>query len=121
MKSENHIIDATGRAVGRIASEVAILLIGKHLPTYAPNALSKVTVTVYNTDTMKITGRKRLQKKYYRHSGVIGNLKEEAMGDLMRRDSRKVLEYAVFGMLPKNRLRKQRMKHITFHKGARDK
>ena len=114
---KEHIIDAKGKIFGRIASEIAMILTGKNSVLYRQNVVPSVAVKVYNTDALKISGRKLLQKMYYRHSGRIGNLKEETLGNLMKRDSRRVVELAVFGMLPKNRLRKEHMKHISFYKG----
>lgn len=113
-----HTFDAKGKIVGRLASEIAALLIGKTSPTYQKNRVHPVKVKVFNTDLIKITGRKPVQKLYRRHSGYIGNLKEERFEHLLKRDSRQILKIAINGMLPKNRLRKQQLKNIEFFKGS---
>jgi large subunit ribosomal protein L13 len=115
-----HTIDAKNKIVGRLASEVATLLAGKTSPAYKPNVVLPMKVSVYNTDKIRITGKKPLQKIYRRHSGRIGNLKEESFEKLLKRDSRQILKIAIMGMLPKNRLRSQRIKQVTFYKGPKE-
>ena len=90
----------------------------KFNPDFLPNRGSVNKVTVLHTDRMRVTGRKMMQKMYRRHSGYLGNLKEERLGDLMARDSREVIRHAVAGMLPKNRLRKEFMKNLILMKGG---
>lgn len=94
-----------------------MILMGKNRPDYKSNQVPTVAVKVFNTDLMKVTGRKPTQKIYYRHSGVIGNLREETMEHLMKRDSRKALQIAISGMLPKNTLRPRQLKNVSFYKG----
>ena len=111
-------IDAKDKILGRIATEVALLLRGKTNPGFLPNKISGNKVTVYNTDKIRVTGKKMEQKLYRRHSGYIGvGFKEEKMKDLMARDSRRVLKHAVMGMLPKNRTRAKIIKNLSLHKG----
>jgi len=98
-------IDATNKVLGRLASKIAILL----------NTGDKVIVT--NTDKIKITGKKLKKKVYYHHSGYPGGLKKITLEELMKKDSREVLRKAVWGMLPKNKLRKQRIKNLKLYKG----
>ena len=112
----NYTIDAKGKVVGRLASEIAILLNGKHLPSYRTNQVPDVHISVFNTDLLKMTGKKLGQKLYRRHSGVLGNLKEETAKHLLERDSRKLIRLAVSGMLPKNKLRSRRLTQIRFYK-----
>ncbi len=112
-----HKIDATGKILGRLATEVAILLRGKKDPSFDPARLIPRRVVVYNTDKIRVTGKKMEQRIYYRHSGYPGALKEKRMKDLMRRDSRQVLEQAVAGMLPKNRSRKRFLRNLMLLKG----
>ena len=110
-------IDAANRILGRLATEVAVLLRGKNSPNFDPAKLSGNKVIVKNTDKIRVTGRKMHQKLYRRHSGYIGNLKEEKLRDLMARDSRIVLRKAVLGMLPKNRLRDKIIKNLILLRG----
>jgi len=112
-------IDASEKILGRLASEVAILLRGKNGPQFNPARLSGNRVIVFNTDRIHVTGKKLLQKLYRRHSGYHGGLKEVQLKDLMARDSRLVLRHAVWGMLPKNRSRKVVITHLILHKGAK--
>lgn len=116
---KEHILNADGKILGRFASEVAVLLRGKDSADFAPHRAAARKITVTNTDRMRATGRKMSQKMYRTHSGYLGNLKEENLGDLMTRDSRVALRRAVAGMLPKNRLRKQFLKNLILIKGSR--
>lgn len=111
-------IDAKDKILGRLASEVAILLRGKSNAKFTPYRLSGDKVLVYNTDKLKLTGKKLEQKLYRRHSGYIGNLKEEKLKSLMLRDSRIVFRKAVWGMLPKNRLRKKIIRNLILKRGG---
>lgn len=112
-------IDATDQIVGRLATKIAVLLRGKNDPRFDPRRLADNRVVVYHTDEVRVTGRKRSQKLYRRHSGYPGGLKEETLERLMRRDSRRALRRAVEGMLPKNKLRPRMMKNlILYHKSA---
>lgn len=112
-------IDATSKILGRLASEVAVLLRGKNEPSFDPSRVSGNKVMVSNTDKIAITGRKMVQKLYRRHSGYHGGLKEEKLRDLMVRDSREVLRKAVMGMLPKNKLRAKFIKNLILYKGEK--
>lgn len=105
-------IDASNKIVGRLASEIARLLLGKQNPAARLNTVAGNEITVTNTDKLRVSGKKMTGKIYYHHSGYIGNLKEESLASLFRRDSREVLRRAVSGMLPKNKLRKERMKKL---------
>lgn len=111
-------INAEGKILGRLASEVAMLLRGKDSPDFAPHRLPTRKITVLHTDAMRVTGRKMKQKMYRTHSGYLGNLKEEKLMDMMARDSRLALRHAVTGMLPKNRLRRQFLRNLLLVKGA---
>lgn len=112
-------LDATNKILGRLASEVAILLRGKKSPRFDPAKLSPHKVTIYNTDKIRVTGKKMTQKLYRRHSGYIGRLKEEKLKDRLARDSRQVLRDAVMGMLPKNKLRKRIVQNLILLKGEK--
>ena len=111
-------VDATNKILGRLASEIAVILRGKNSPKFDPAKLSGNKVMVYNTDRLTFTGKKLSQKLYRRHSGYIGNLKEEKLRDVATRDSRIVLRRAVMGMLPKNRLRDRIIKNLVLFKGV---
>src|SRR5437773_2566164 len=96
------VIDASGESVGRLSSEGAHLLIGKHKPTYSPHLDMGDYVIVVNAEKIRVTGKKLDDKIYYRHSGYVGGLKERTLGEMLRRKPQQVLELAVKGMLPRN-------------------
>lgn len=106
------MVDAKGKAPGRLASEIAKLLIGKHRVDYQPHMDVGDFVEVENVGEMKITGDKLKGKMYYRHSGHPGGLKTEQMKHVFERDPGEVLRRAVLRMVPGNRLRKDRMKRL---------
>ena len=112
----NYQIDATDKILGRLASEIAILLRGKNTPDFSPEKLAQVTVEVANVKKIKVTGKKMQQKLYRHHSGYHGGLKEETFERVMQKDPRRVLQSAVMGMLPKNRLRDRMIKNLVFVK-----
>ena len=116
MKRETQTIDATGKVLGRLATEVANLLRGKQKPDFAPYKDSGDFVVVKNVDKLKFTGKKMEQKKYYRHSGYLGGLKEIPLKKLFQKDAAAVLKRAVWGMLPKNKLRSKMIKRLKFSK-----
>lgn len=111
------LVDAKGKILGRIASEIAKILQGKHKPDFDPSKLGKEVVEVINVGKMKITGKKMQQKIYFSYSGYPGGLKKITLGKLWQKDPGEVLKKAVFGMLPKNRLRKKRIKRLKIIKG----
>ncbi len=98
------VMDASGKTLGRLASEVASLLKGKHKPIYSPHLDVGDYVIVVNAAEIKVTGNKLTQKIYYRHSGYPGGLKSITLGRMMETHPTRVIEYAVKGMLPHNRL-----------------
>lgn len=107
-----HKIDATAKATGRLASEIAQLLLGKHKPEFQPHVDVGDTVVVENVEKMKFTGKKLDQKVYYKHTNYPGSLKEIPVKKVMDENPAKVLEVAVKRMLPDNKLRKNRMKRL---------
>ena len=111
-------IDASGKILGGLATEVAKLLMGKGGAAFDYSKPGDTRVVVSNTDKLRVTGKKPLQKLYRHHSGFHGGLKETRYEQLFAKDSRRVLEAAVNGMLPKNKLRVVRMKNLIMHKGA---
>lgn len=117
-ETEWHFLDADGKILGRLANEAAQLLIGKHRVDYAPNKALPVYVVIVNTDKIKLTGNKLEEKMYYRYSGYHGGLKKRSAGEQLQKDSTKVIQAAVSGMLPKNKLRDVRMKQLKLYAGA---
>lgn len=105
-------IDATNQILGRLATHIAVLLRGKNTPSFAKNRLSKNKVIVTHADKISVSGRKEVQKEYYRHSGYVGRLKKETFAHVVKREPGRVLREAVWGMLPKNRLRKRIMANL---------
>ncbi|MEA2113115.1 MAG: 50S ribosomal protein L13 [Patescibacteria group bacterium] len=113
---KKHIIDAENKILGRLAVEVANLLRGKGKVNFVPYLDVGDNVVIINTDRIKVTGRKLKQKIYYRHSGYPGGIKGEALGALLKRDSRRVIKAAVYGMLPKNKLRDKMIKKLKLYR-----
>lgn len=113
-------IDARNKILGRLAVEIATFLRGKDDPHFDPAKFSASKVSVYNTDAIRVTGKKMRQKLYRRHTGYPGGLVEESLERLMIRDSREVLRRAVAGMLPKNRLRPRMLKNLMLYKGPQE-
>jgi large subunit ribosomal protein L13 len=114
MKREIHTIDANGKVLGRLASQIAILLMGKHKPNYDPSKDMGDVVIVKNIDKIKITGKKLEKEIYYRHSGYLGGLKEIPIKRIFEKNPSILLKKAVYGMLPKNKLRKKMIKRLKF-------
>jgi large subunit ribosomal protein L13 len=112
------IVDAAGKPLGRIATEVALMLRGKRKPQFTPHVDTGDFVVVVNADKVLLTGNKRTDKKYYRHSAWIGSLKETTAGDLLDRHPDRVIRFAVKGMLPKNRLGRKLMTKLKVYAGA---
>lgn len=111
-----HTIDAAGRVLGRVATEIAHVLRGKDRPDFAPHRIPGVSVVVTNASHVRVTGRKLLQKQYFRHSTYPGGAKFTALGAVFEKDPRAVITKTVSGMLPKNKLRARLMKHLTVYK-----
>jgi len=114
MERETRTIDATNKVLGRLAAEIAVLLRGKHKTDFAPHKDIGDVVIVENVAQLKFTGRKMEQKKYYRHSGYPGGLKEIPLKKLFEKNPSEVLKEAVFGMLPRNKLRAKIIKRLKF-------
>ncbi len=104
IKREWYVVDATDKTLGRLASELAHRLRGKHKPTFTPNMDTGDHMIVVNAEKIKVTGKKLDDKMYYRHTGYIGNLKSINLGKLLDTHPERAIEYAVKGMLPKNPL-----------------
>lgn len=110
-------IDATNKILGRLATEISILLRGKKEPNFNPSIMGRNKVVVFNVDKIRTSGKKMSQKMYRHHTGFHGGLKEERLDTLMARDSRLVLRRAVMGMLPKNKLRVRVIKNLVLEIG----
>jgi len=118
IKREWHVVDAADKTLGRIASQAAKLLMGKHKPIYVPHLDTGDYVVVINAAKVRVTGRKAEQKIYYRHSGYPGGLRGLTFKELFARNPTRVIEYAVKGMLPKNRLGRQMFKKLKVYPGS---
>jgi len=117
IKREWWVIDAADKTLGRIATQIAKLLMGKHKPIYAPHIDTGDYVVVINAAKVKVTGKKTEQKIYYRHSGYPGGLKSRRFEELFSKDPSRVMEFAVKGMLPHNRLGRAMFKKLKVYPG----
>jgi large subunit ribosomal protein L13 len=117
VQREWYVVDAAGQTLGRLAARVARILRGKHKPTYSPSVDTGDFVIVVNAEKIHVTGRKLDQKIYYRYSGYPGGLKEITLRNLLQRHPSRVIEHAVRGMLPKNRLGRQMFKKLKVYAG----
>ena len=117
IKRDWYVIDATGKTLGRIASEIARRLRGKHKPEYTPHVDTGDYIIVVNAEPVTATGRKATDKVYYSHSGWIGGLKIITFEKLIDKAPERVIEYAVKGMLPKNRLGRAMFKKLKVYAG----
>ena len=112
------VIDATGQTLGRMARDIAVALQGKDKPTYTPHTATGDFVVVLNASRIRVTGRKLLQKTYYRHSGYVGNLKTFILRDMLERRPERVITLAVKGMLPRNHKGRQMLRRLKVYAGA---
>ena len=112
------LVDASGQTLGRLATRIATLLEGKHKPTYSPHIDVGDHVVVVNAQQIKVTGNKLAQKRYYRHSNYPGGLKEESLEALLARKPEAVIERAVKGMLPQNRIGRAMIKKLKVYSGT---
>lgn len=111
------VVDASDKIVGRLATEVASRLRGKHKPIYTPHADTGDFIIVINADKVQLTGRKLDQKKYYRYSGFIGGLKEITARKQLEKKPEEIIRHAVKGMLPKNKLGRRMFKKLKVYAG----
>lgn len=112
------IVDAENQILGRLASQIAIRLRGKHLPSFTPHVDLGDFVIVVNADKVRLTGNKWDQKKYYRHSGYMGGVKETSARKLNQDNPERMIRLAVWGMLPKNRLGRKLIKKLKVYRGT---
>ncbi len=113
-----YIIDAAGKPLGRVAAVAATILRGKHRPEYTPGVDCGDYVIVINAKDAVLTGNKLLQKKWYRHTGYIGHLKEVSYKELMEKKPEKAMELAISGMIPHNSLGEKELKKLKIYRDA---
>lgn len=112
-----YVVDAEGQTLGRLATKIAVILHGKHKPIYSPHLDVGDFVIVVNADKIRVTGQKMGQKKYYHYSGYRSGLRETSLAELMARHPTRAIEFAVRGMLPKNRLGRALVKKLKVYVG----
>jgi large subunit ribosomal protein L13 len=112
-----YVIDAEGKTLGRLASEIARILRGKNKPQYTPHVDVGAFVVVVNAEKVIVTGRKAEQKVYRRHSGYPGGMKETSYGQMMERRPEEIVRKAVYGMMPRTRLARQQMRKLKIYAG----
>jgi len=117
VEREWHLIDLSDHIVGRIATKIAGILIGKHKPTYTPHVDGGDYVVVINAEKLKLTRNKNVKKLYRWHTGYPGGLKERNFNEMMAKHPEEVIRRAVINMLPKNRTRKNRMARLKIYVG----
>ena len=117
VQREWYVVDATGQTLGRLAAQIAHVLRGKHKPIYSPSIDAGDYVVVVNAEKIRVTGRKLDKKIYYRYSGYPGGLKEITLRDLLRKHPTRVIEHAVRGMLPRNRLGRRMFRKLKVYAG----
>ena len=113
-----YVVDADGKTLGRLAAEVAKILRGKHKPTFTPHVDTGDHVIIVNAAKVALTGNKLIQKTYFRHSGYPGGTTFTPVGQMLADKPERVLELAVRGMLPKNKLGRQMYKKLQVYRGA---
>ncbi len=112
-----HVVDASDQTLGRLSSQIARWLMGKHKPMFTPNQDTGDFVVVINADKVRVSGRKSKQKLYYRHSGYPGGLKSVTLEKVMQNNPTRIIEHAVKGMLPHTRLGAQMKKRLKVYAG----
>ena len=115
---EWYIVDAAGKNLGRLSSEIAKVLIGKHRPEFTPGVDLGDYVVVTNCEQIAVTGAKLDDKKYYRHSGYPGGLKERTLRQMLDTHPDRVIRQAVWGMLPHNKMGRKLLKKLKVYKGS---
>ncbi len=110
-----YVVDAEGKTLGRLATEVARILRGKHKPIYTPHVDTGDFVIIVNAEKIRVTGKRLDQKMYYRHSGYMGGLKETSLRTMLDKHPERVLQLAVKGMMPKNRLGRKMYKKLKVY------
>ena len=117
IEREWHVVDAADKTLGRLSSQIARLLMGKHKPTFTPSQDTGDYVVVINAEQVRVTGKKAQQKVYYRHSGYPGGLKRITLEKMMQQFPTRAIQYAVNGMIPHTRLGRQMKKRLKVYVG----
>lgn len=112
------LVDATDKTIGRLSTEIAMVLRGKHRPTFTPHTDTGDFVVVINSEKIKMSGNKWNQKKYYHHTGYFGGIKEIGADKLLQKDATQIVTSAVAGMMPKTKLGKQQLSKLKVYVGA---
>jgi large subunit ribosomal protein L13 len=112
-----YVVDAEGKTLGRLATQIAAVLRGKRKPTYTPHVDVGDFVVVVNAEKIEVTGKKREDKLYWRHSGYIGSIRSQSLGDLLSKRPEEVIRRAVKGMLPRNPLGRQQLRKLKVYAG----
>ena len=119
IKKNHYVVDANGLVLGRMASEIAKLLRGKHKPTYTPNMDCGDDIIVINAEKVKLTGKKNANKTYYRHTGYPGGLKSQKVSNILEgKNPEKVVKLAIKRMIPNNPLGRKQLKNLKVYKGT---
>jgi len=113
-----YVVDASGQVLGRLATKIATVLRGKNKPQFTPHLDVGDFVVVVNAEKVRVSGKKADIKTYSHHTGYPGGLKQQVFSDLQRRHPERIIEYAVWGMLPHSRLGKQQIKKLKVYRGA---
>jgi large subunit ribosomal protein L13 len=112
------VVDANGQTLGRVATQIAALLLGKHKPTFTPGVPMGDNVVVINAASITVTGNKLNEKFYYHHSGYPGGLKSVSLRDQLQQHPDRVIKAAVWGMLPHNKMGRETLKRLKIYAGA---
>jgi large subunit ribosomal protein L13 len=118
VKRDWYVVDADGKTLGRLSTELARRLRGKHKPEYTPHVDTGDYIIVINAEKVHVTGNKEQDKTYYKHTGYIGNMKSVTLGKLRQTHPERIIETAVKGMLPKNPLGRAMFKKLKIYKGS---
>ena len=121
VKRDWYVVDATDKTLGRLATEIALRLRGKHKPEYTPHVDTGDYIVVINADKVRVTGNKARDKMYHRHTGYIGNLKSINFEKLLRKAPERVIELAVRGMMPKTPLGRAMLRKLKVYSGPEHK
>lgn len=111
------VVDASGKVLGRLCAEIARRLRGKHKPIYTPHVDTGDCIVVVNAEKVAVTGRKLDDKRYYRHTGYVGNMKSASLREMLAKHPERVIELAVKGMLPKNPLGRAMFRKLKVYRG----
>lgn len=117
VRQDWYVVDAAGHTLGRLATRIATILRGKHKANFSPSLDNGDFVIVVNADKVELTGRKRLQKTYYRHTGYMGGLREIPFERMLASHPERVIRFAVRGMLPRNRLGRAMLRKLKVYRG----